>query len=180
MVAQLLGGLLRNPGKVALDALVVHLALDAVLLRLVFLVHVHQLLGLVQLVVDVLDVLLEGLPDAVDFVAAQRADEAEVLHVAFLVHAVVAQLGEGVDDRAEYNIEQQYRDEEEVAHDEDERLVEERVDVGDHVDGVAHAAAVFEAEVERLEEALGHLVTRRVGHHDCVQVGIPGVARVAV
>jgi len=89
VVPELLGGLLWYPREIACNPLVVNFAFNSVLLGRIFVVHMHQLLRVLQFVVYVLDVLFKRLPDPVDFVPRQRADETQVLHVALLVDPVV-------------------------------------------------------------------------------------------
>ena len=113
---------------------------------------------------DSLDEVVEGLGDAVEFVAVQRADEAVVVHVEFLRDAVVAQFREGVDDGPGDHVQQQDGDHELLGHHEEEGVGLHRRSVRGHVDRVAHSAAVLQPEVQRLQEAETHLRARRVHH----------------
>ena len=104
---------------------------------------------------DSFDVVVEGLGDAVEFVAVERADEAVVVHVEFLRDAVVAQLCKRVDDGPEDHVQQQDGDHELLGHHEEEGVGLHRRGVRRHVDRVAHSAAVLQPEVQRLQEAAG-------------------------
>jgi len=79
-----------------------------------------------------------------------------------LRQALVAQVRESVDDRAEDHVQQQNVHEEELPHVLHEVPPENRVDVALLRDHVAHAAAVLQPEIKCLEEAEQHVVTRPV------------------